>query len=150
MLLNSLNEYAGESVRPNITKNFKNSTPAKNKNFLKSNLFTTHLEVVLRELVSYLQQVPASVRVGESANSEAVARIELPLQELAADILDFGKLKEASGRQQRLHVALFHNDLRRVAEVHQGFHGAVVNVLQRHLRLPGLCEFAWEGRENRS
>jgi hypothetical protein len=42
------------------------------------------------------QQFAAGVRVGERPDAQAVARVELALQELAARVLDLRQLEQAS------------------------------------------------------
>lgn len=99
---------------------------------------------MLRKLVCDAQQVPTGMRVGKRSDAETVRRIQLPLEKLAADVLDFRQMQQARCRQQSLNVALLHGDVGRVAKVYQQLHGRFVNVSNRHLCLPTLRQFSRE------
>lgn len=75
------------------------------------------MKIVLRKLVRYSKQFPTRVRVGKGADAQAIRRVQLTLEELAANVLDFGELKEASSRKEHLDIGFFNNDVRGVAEI---------------------------------
>lgn len=99
---------------------------------------------MLCEFVSNPQQLAARVSVSKSPDAQAIGRVQLSLEELAAGLLDLGQLEEASSWQQGLHVALFHGDLRGVGEVDEQLHGALVDVPDHHLGLPRLRQLPGE------
>ena len=84
------------------------------------------------------------MRVGESAYTETIGRIQLALEKLTTNILYLSELQQASCRQQSLYVTLLHRDARRVAKVNQQLHGRLVNVSYRHFRLATLGQLASE------
>lgn len=102
------------------------------------------LEVVLCEFVSDPQQLTARVSVSKSPDAQAIGRVQLSLEELAAGLLDLGQLEEASSRQQGLDVALLHGDLRGVGKVDEQLHGTLVDIPDHHLCLPGLGQLPGE------
>ena len=63
--------------------------------------------------------------------SEAVAWVELRVEELAARVGDVDQLEEVGGLQKRLHVVLVDFDARRVRVVHQRHQRLRVHVHQR-------------------
>lgn len=76
------------------------------------------LEVMLSELISYSQQLSAGVSVGEGPDAQAVRRVQLALQELAARFLNLCQLQQAGSGQQRLDVTLLHSHLQTTPEVY--------------------------------
>lgn len=54
------------------------------------------------EAVGLREELRAGVQVGEGSYSQAVGRMELSAQELAAGLLHLVQLQQARGRQQRL------------------------------------------------
>lgn len=86
------------------------------------------------------------MRIGKRTNPKTVGRIELLLQEVAADVLYLGKLKQTRGRQKCLHVALLDHNRRRVAEVEEQLHRVLVDVAYRDFRLPTLGQLPREHR----
>jgi len=67
---------------------------------------------VLCELVCNPKQLPAGVRVSEGPDAQTVGWIQLPLEELAAGLLDLSQLEEAGCGEQRLDVPLLYSYLR--------------------------------------
>lgn len=57
--------------------------------------------------MGHVQQVHAALGVRERANTQAVGRMQLFHQEVAADLDDLRELEEASRRQQALDGLLF-------------------------------------------
>ena len=102
------------------------------------------LEMMLGEGVRLLEEVATGVRVGEGPDAEAVRRVELPLQELAADVLDLLQLQETGGRQEGLHVGLLHHDVRVVTEVDERLHGGLLHIADRDFGLARLRHLASE------
>lgn len=102
------------------------------------------LEVVLCEFVSNPQQFTARVSVSKSPDAQAIGRVQLSLEELAAGLLDLSQLEKASSWQQGLDISLFHSDLRGVGKVDEQLHGPFINVPDHDLRLPRLCQLPSE------
>lgn len=69
------------------------------------------LEVVLGELVCDAEQLAAGMCVCEGPDAQTVRGIQLPLEELAAGLLDLSQLEQAGGREESLHIPLFHSHL---------------------------------------
>ena len=61
--------------------------------------------------------------------------------------LYFCKLQKTSGRQQRLYVGLFNDNVRRVAELDQYLHRHLVNVTNCYFCLPRFCQLAWNKKK---
>lgn len=51
------------------------------------------------------------MRVSKSTDAQAVRRVKLALEKLAASLLDFSQLQQAGSGQQRLHIPLLHGHL---------------------------------------
>lgn len=75
--------------------------------------FSHLLEIVLSEFVSDAEQLAAGVSVGEGSDAQAVGGIQLPLEELAAGLLDLCQLQQASRGEQSLDVPLLYRHLER-------------------------------------
>lgn len=71
------------------------------------------LEIVLGELVCNAEQLTARVRVGKGSDAQTIGRIQLPLQELAAGLLDLSQLEEAGCREQSLNIPLLYSHLKK-------------------------------------
>lgn len=86
------------------------------------------LKVVLGELVCDTQQLAAGVRVGEGSDAQAVGRVQLPLEELTAGLLDLCQLEKAGCGEERLHISLLHSHLgtrgQNVRSIHMYHHKA--------------------------
>ena len=102
------------------------------------------MEILLSELVGDAKELPAGVSVGEGPDAQTVRRIELAFEELAADVLNLLQLQQAGGGQERLHVRLFHQNVRGVAEVDQEFHSVLVYVSDGDFRLPRFGQLSGE------
>ena len=107
-------------------------------------LVTYLVKIMLREFICDSEQVATRVRVSERTDTKAVGRIELSLEELTTNVLDLRELEQARRWQQCLHVALLNGHRRRVTEVNEEFHRGLVDVTNRHLRLPTLGKFTSE------
>lgn len=68
----------------------------------------------------------------------------MPLEELAAYILNFDQLEEAGGRQESLDIGLLYYDVGGVAKVDEQLHGVLIDVSNGDLRLAGLLQFPSE------
>lgn len=66
---------------------------------------------MLRELVCDAQQLAAGVRVCKGPDAKAVGGVQLPLEELAAGLLDLSQLEQAGSREESLHIPLLHSHL---------------------------------------
>lgn len=84
--------------------------------------------------------------ISERSNSQAVLRIQLSLEEFAANVLDLGQLEKTSSWKQRLNIRLLNYDVRSVAEIDQQFHRILVDVPDGHLGLTRLFQLACEHR----
>lgn len=69
------------------------------------------LEVVLGELVRDAEKLAAGVRVCEGPDAQTVGGVQLPLEELAAGLLDLSQLEQAGSGEESLHVPLLHSYL---------------------------------------
>lgn len=66
---------------------------------------------MLRELVCDAEQLSAGVCVCKGSDAKAVRRVQLPLQELAARLLDLSQLEQAGSREKSLHIPLLYSHL---------------------------------------
>lgn len=69
------------------------------------------LEIVLGELVCNAEQLAAGVRVCKGPDAQTVGGIQLPLEELAAGLLDLSQLEKTGCREQCLDVSLLYSHL---------------------------------------
>lgn len=69
------------------------------------------LKIVLGKLVCNAEQLAARVRVGKSSDAQTIGRIQLPLEELTAGLLDLSQLEKASSREQCLDVSFLYSHL---------------------------------------
>lgn len=69
------------------------------------------LEVVLGELVCDAEQLATGVRVCECPDAQTVGGVQLPLEELAAGLLDLSQLEQAGSGEESLHIPLLHGHL---------------------------------------
>lgn len=79
--------------------------------------FSHLLEIVLSEFVCDAEQLAAGVCISEGPDAQAVGGIQLPLEELAAGLLDLSQLQQASRREQSLNVPLLYCHLESSTEV---------------------------------
>ncbi len=67
---------------------------------------------MLGELVCNAEKLAAGVRVCEGPDAQTVGGIQLPLEELAAGLLDLSQLEKTGCREQCLDVSLLYSHLR--------------------------------------
>jgi hypothetical protein len=99
---------------------------------------------VLSKFVCDAKKLSARMRVCKRPYAQAIGRVELSLEELAANVLDLSQLQEARRWQQSLHVVLLDLDVGRVAKVYEQFHGVLVYVSDDDFSLPRLGQFVGE------
>lgn len=66
---------------------------------------------MLGELVRDTEQFAAGVRVCKGPDAQTVGRVQLPLEELTAGLLDLSQLEQAGSGEESLHIPLLHSHL---------------------------------------
>lgn len=69
------------------------------------------LKIVLGELVRNAEQLAAGVCVCKGPDAQTVGGIELPLEELAAGLLNLSQLEKTGCGKQRLDISLLYSHL---------------------------------------
>lgn len=82
--------------------------------------------------------------VGKGAYAQAVGGIQLPFEELAADVLNLNQLKQAGGGKEGLDIRLLDDYVGGVTKVDEQLHGILIDVAYGDLSLARFLQFASE------